>query len=140
MSLVLMGGTGCGTPAPTENHWRMSAKTNDTSPPFLGKDDYTDRLGTVVQNVLADHRFTLPPTVVQGSDGSIWFVTERLETQDRFDRIYVYVTADSEVEANIRPYDYILDDWALLGKSFVDFGTEERSIAADVAKKVRAVP
>src|ERR1039458_340661 len=112
VSLELMGGTGCGTPAPTANPGRLSAKTNGAPPPFLGKDDYTERLGMAMQNVLAGHRFTLPPIVVQGSDGSIWFVTERLESRDRFDRIYVHVTADSDVEANIRPYDYILDDWA----------------------------
>jgi hypothetical protein len=89
-----------------------------------------------MQEVLADHRFSLPWIVVRGSDSSTWFVAERFESARRFNRVSVHVTPDERVVASITAYQLGPTDWAILGSLFADFSPEARSIAAEIAKKL----
>ena len=93
-------------------------------------------LRLVIQEVLADRRFSLPWIAVRRPDSSTWFVAERFESAQRFDRVCVDVTAEEAVTANITAYEFVLSDWAILGKLFVDFDPEARTVAAEIAKKL----
>ena len=105
--------------------------------PFLGRDDYSDRVGLVMHDALASHRFSTAWSVVRGSDASLWFVAERFQSENRFDRINVRVTQDEHVTASITPYQFGPSDWAILGTFFADFPPEEAElIAEEIAKKL----
>ena len=104
--------------------------------PFLAQADYSDRLGRVMHDALVSHRFSIPWIVVRGTDGSLWFVAERFQSELRFDRLNVNMTADDRVTANITAYQYVASDWALLGRHFADFGTEAESIAREIASRL----
>ena len=104
--------------------------------PFLARAEYPDRLGRVMRDALVSHRFSIPWIVVRGTDGSFWFVAERFQSELRFDRINVNVTADERVTACITPYQYVASDWAILGRLFTDFGREAELIAREIASKL----
>lgn len=104
--------------------------------PFLDRPAYSDRLDRVMHDALANHRFSIPWIAVRGSDGSLWFTTERFQSAHRFDRIKVQVTPDEHVTASITPYQFGPSDWAILGKSFVDFRPEAELIAKELASKL----
>jgi hypothetical protein len=89
------------------------------------------------QEVLDKHRFSHPWVAVRDENSSIWFVAERSESAQRFDRLYIQVTTEGPVTANITPYDFVLSGWATLGKLFVDFDPEARTIAAEIAEKLK---
>jgi hypothetical protein len=104
--------------------------------PFLGREDYSDRLGLVMRGAFANHRFSVPWIVVRGSDSSLWFVAERFQSEDRFDRIEMQVTQDEHVTASITPYQFGPSDWAILGTLFADFRPEAELIAAEIVSKL----
>ena len=89
-----------------------------------------------MRDVLVSHRFSIPWIVVRGTDGSLWFVAERLQSELRFDRINVNVTADERVAATITPYQYVASEWAILGRLFADFEPEAKLIAREIASKL----
>jgi len=104
--------------------------------PFLGREDYSERLGLVMREALWNHTFLIPWILVRGSDASLWFVAERYRSEYRFDRIMVHVTTDEKVTANIVAYQFIGSDWAILGRLAADFSPEAESIAEEIAKKL----
>ena len=113
-----------------------SSEEQRQSTPFLESADYPERLGLVMRDALASHRFSTPPIVVRGSDASLWFVAERFQSEHRFDRINVNVTPDQRVTASITPYQFVASDWAILGRLFVDSRPEAELIAGEIARKL----
>ena len=126
--LRLFAGLGLVTPA--------AGRDKRHSSPFLDRADYSNRLGVVMRDALASHRFLIPWIVVRGSDGSLWFVAERFRSERRFDRIEVQVTPDEHVTASITPYQFGPGEWAILGKLFVDFRPEAEVIGREIASKL----
>jgi hypothetical protein len=135
VGLVLATG-GCGTPHRAGDRLTPFGGEQGQVTPFLARADYSDRLGRVMRDVLVSHRFSIPWLVVRGTDGSLWFVAERLQSELRFDRINVNVTADERVAATITPYQYVASDWAILGRLVADFGPEAELIAREIASKL----
>ncbi len=135
MALVLAA-PGCGTPHRIGGRPGSFGEEQGQSTPFLGRADYSDRLGLVMRDALASHRFSIPWIVVRGSDASLWFVAERFQSEHRFDRIQVHVTHDEHVTASITPYQFGPSDWAILGTLFVDSRPEADLIAGEIAKKL----
>jgi hypothetical protein len=129
ISLVVVG---CQTPAPEPSH----QGSKDGQSPFLAREEYPERL-LGIQDVLAKHRFDRPWIAVRGEDASTWFVAERLGSGQRFDRIYVHITAGDLVTASITPYDFVINGWASLGKLFVDPDPEARTIAVEIARRLK---
>jgi hypothetical protein len=104
--------------------------------PFVGKDDYSDRVGLVMRDALDTHGFSVPWIVVRGSDGSLWFVAERFQPEGRFDRIAVQVRPDERVTTSITPYQQVGSGWPILGYGVVDVGPEAELIAAEIGSKL----
>jgi len=143
-SVVLVAGTlltlafaGCQAPLQTERR-TSSAKSQPTL--FLEPNDYPAGLGLSVQEVLANHRFSVPPVVLREPDDSFWFVSERFESLHRFDRIHLHVASGGGVAASITAYQFGPSDWAILGKLFADFQPEADSIAAELTRELRREP
>jgi hypothetical protein len=133
---LLLGVPGCGTAPPAGREPGPLAEDRHSSP-FLGKADYSDRLGREMSDVLASHRFSIPWVVVHGSDASFWFATERFQSEHRFDRIWVHVAADDKVTASITPYQFGPSDWAILGPIFADPQPEADLIAEEIGRRLR---
>jgi len=133
---VLLATGGCKTPHRAEDHLAASGGEQGQATPFLARADYSDRLGRVMRNAFVSHRFSIPWIVVRGTDGSLWFVAERFQSELRFDRIKVNVTADERVTASITPYQHVGSAWAILGRLFADFGPEAELIARQIASKL----
>ena len=133
---LILAATGCGTPRQAGNRETSLAEGKQRGTPFLGREDYSERLGLVMREALWNHTFLIPWVLVSGSDASLWFVAERYRSEYRFDRIYVHVTTDEKVTANITPYQFIGSDWAILGRLAADFRPEAESIAGEIAKKL----
>jgi hypothetical protein len=89
-----------------------------------------------MRDALASHRFSIPWIVVRGSDASLWFMTERFQSEHRFDRINVQVSSDRRVTASITPYQFGPSDWAILGTLFTEFRPEAELIAWEIASKL----
>jgi hypothetical protein len=136
MTFVMLTAAGCGTPAATGRPHTSFTGDKEVSSPFLQREDYTDRLGLALQDVLSNHRFSIPWVVVRGSESSTWFVAERFESSHRFDRVYVHVMSDERVTTSITAYQFGPSDWAILGRLFVDVGPEAKVIAAEITKKL----
>jgi hypothetical protein len=113
------------------------------SNPFLQRGDYPERFGLAIGHAFDSHQFSNPWIAVKGSDASLWFVGERFQSEHRFDRIYVHVTASQHVTTSITPYQFGPSDWASLGPLFVDFRPEAELIAGQITKELscdRALP
>jgi hypothetical protein len=134
---VLLGACSSVTTQPRTN--TVSEELRPTSP-FLDAADYSNRIGLVMHDALASHRFVNPWIVVRGSDESLWFVADRFESEHRFDRVRVQVTADEHVTAIITPYQFGPSDWAILGRAFADFRPEAKLIAGEIAAKLSGSP
>jgi hypothetical protein len=117
-------------------HSSAHDKRRIASPPFLDKSAYSDRLGRVMHDTLANHRFSIPWIAVRAADGSLWFVAERFQSERRLDRIKVQVTPDENVTASITPYQFGPSDWAILGKLLADFRPEAELVARELASKL----
>ena len=115
---------------------RSATQNKRQSTPFLDRPAYSDRLGRVMHDALANHRFSIPWIAVRASDGSLWFTAERFQSEHRFDRIKVQVTPDEHVTANITAYQFGPSDWAILGKLFADSRPEAELIARELASKL----
>jgi hypothetical protein len=102
--------------------------------PFLSRDDYPESLGLVMSDVLAKHRFSIPWIGVRGPEDSMWFISERFQSEHQFDRIYVQVRPDEHVTARITGYQRVGSSWAILGKIFVDYRPEADSISEEISK------
>jgi hypothetical protein len=89
-----------------------------------------------MHDALTNHQFSIPWIAVRASDGSLWFVAERFQTEHRFDRLKVQVMPDEHVTASITTYQFGPSDWAILGKLFADFRPEAELIAREVARKL----
>ena len=133
---LLLATGGCRTPHRPEDRLTPVGDEQGQATPFLAQADYSDRLGRVMRDVLVSHRFSIPWIVVRGTDGSLWFVAERFQSELRFDRINVNVTADERVTASMTAYQYVASDWAILGRLFADFGPEAELIAREIASKL----
>lgn len=135
MAVSATGETGCRTPQATPQPDASLAKAERHATPFLSREDYSDRLGAVVQDPLRHHRFAIPWIALRGSNGSVWFVADRFQSECRFDRIYVQVTPQEEVTASMTAYQFHGSDWAILGRLFVgsDYGLEAEAIAGQIA-------
>jgi hypothetical protein len=129
----MLAAAGCVTP--TRSHQSLDID-KEAWLSFLQRGDYPERLGFVMQHVFADHRFSVPWIVVRGSDSSTWFVAERFESKHRFDRVYVHFMSEERVMVSITAYQFGPSDWTMLGRLFGDFSSEERLIAAEIAKKL----
>ena len=136
LSLAVLAAAGCRTSASVSHHQTPVRAVAPESSPFLERGGYPDRL-LAMQEVLNKHRFSKPWVAVRGQNSSIWFVAERSESAQRFERLYVEVRAEGPVTASITPYDFVLSGWAMLGKLFVDFDPEARTIAAEIMEKLR---
>ena len=134
-ALVLVA-PGCGTAHRIGSPSPSFSEEPRQSTPFLEKADYPERLGLVMRDALASHRFSIPCIVVRGSDASLWFVAERFQSERRFDRIGVHVTRDEHVTASITPYQFGPSDWAILGTFFADLRPEAELIAGEIASKL----
>lgn len=133
MSLVLAAG--CQTPAHRTQPQAASVAGNRS--PFLERGEFPERFLLGIQSVLDKHRFVLPWIAIRGEDSSFWFVAERTESERRFDRAYVHVTADGSPTVSITPHAFIISGWGILGKRFVDLDPEARVIAGEIAKKLK---
>jgi hypothetical protein len=129
---------GCGTVHRVGSRSPSSSEGQRQSTPFLESADYPEHLGVVVRDALASHRFSIPPIVVRGSDASLWFVAERLQSDHQFDRLNVHVTAGAHVTASITPYQFGPSDWAILGPLFADCRPEAELIAREITGKLRS--
>lgn len=69
-------------------------------------------------------------------DESFWFVADRFESERRFDRVSVHVSADDHVTATIIPYQFGPSDWAILGRFFVDTRPEAELLASEIATRL----
>jgi hypothetical protein len=127
---------GCTTPHQPDGGQSSPAPPGPAATPFLTRHDYGDRLDGAVDEVLENHRFSIPDVAVRGADSSIWFVTERFDSEQRFDRLFLRVNPDEQVIASITPYQFLFSDWAILGRLFVDSRPEAESIAAQVARRL----
>ena len=87
--------------------------------------------------MLDKHRFDRPWIAVRGEDSSFWFVAERAESERRFDRVYVHVTADGPPTVSITPHAFIISGWGILGKRLVDLDPEAKVIAVEIAEKLK---
>jgi hypothetical protein len=130
---VLLGACSSVTTQPRTN--TVSEELRPTSP-FLDVADYSHRIGLVMHDALASHRFVNPWIVVRGSDESLWFVADRFESEHRLDRVRVHITVDEHVVATITPYQFVGSDWAILGKSLADFRPEAKLMAGEIAGKL----
>jgi hypothetical protein len=134
-ALVLVA-PGCGTAHRVGSRSPSSSEEQRQSTPFLDSADYPERLGVVMRDALASHRFSTPWIVVRGSDGSLWFVAERFQSEHEFDRINVHVTAGEHLTASITPYHFGPSDWAILGPLFADCRPEAELIAKEITRKL----
>jgi hypothetical protein len=134
-ALVLIA-PGCGMAHRVGSRSASFSEEQRQSTPFLERADYPERLGLVMRDALASHRFSTPWIVVRGSDASLWFVAERFQSEHQFDRINVHVTAGEHVTASIMPYQFGPSDWAILGPLFADFRPEAELIAGEIASKL----
>lgn len=137
-TVLAAGATGCRTPQATPPLEASLAKGERQATPFLNREDYSDRLGLVIQGCLRNHRFAIPWIGVKGSDGSAWFVADRFQSEHRFDRIHIQVTPEDKVTASMTPYEFHASDWAILGRLFVggDYGLEAEAIAAQIGENL----
>ena len=136
-ALVLIA-PGCGTAPRIGSRSPAFSEEQRQSTPFLERADYPERLGLVMRDALASHRFSTPWIVVRGSDASLWFVAERFQSEHQFDRINVHVIAGEHVTATITPYQFGPSDWAILGPLFADFRPEAELIAGEITRKLRS--
>jgi len=134
-ALILVA-PGCGTAHRIGSRSPSFSEEQRQSTPFLDRADYPERLGLVMRDALASHRFSTPWIVVRGSDGSLWFVAERFQSEHQFDRINVHVTAGEHVTASITPYQFGPSDWAILGPLFADLRPGAELIAAEITRKL----
>jgi len=104
----------------------------------LERGDFPERL-LGVQDVLDKHRFVRPGIVVRGEVSSSWFVAERSGTEQRFDRVYVHVTAAGTATVSITPYAFIISGWGILGKGLVDLDPQARVMAGEMAEKLKRI-
>lgn len=132
MCLVLAAG--CQTPAHQTQPQATSLEGNRS--PFLQRGEFSERL-LGIQGVLDKHRFVRPWIAVRGEDSSFWFVAERAESERRFDRMYVHVTADGSPTVSITPHAFIISGWGILGKRLVDLDPEAKVIAGEIAEKLK---
>src|SRR5437773_1808224 len=89
-AVMMLAAAGCGTAGKARGN-RASFNVGKQEPiPFVQKGDYPDRLGLVLQSVLVAHRFSHPWVAARGENSSIWFVAERFESGQRFDRLYMH--------------------------------------------------
>ena len=123
---------GCRT-SPTES---PTARMGQQPGSFLDRDQYPDQLRLVIDDSLKSHRFTGPWLVVRSLDGSLWFVSERFHSTNRFDRINVKVTKRDHVTVTITPYQFGPSEWALLGPALADFRPEAELISREMASKL----
>ena len=136
-ALVLLS-PACGTPHRIGSRPGSFDEEQRQPTPFLGGKGCSDRLGLVMHDALANHRFSIPWIVVRASDSSLWFVAERFESERRFDRIEVHVTRDEHVAASITPYQFGPSDWAILGPLFAEFRPEAGLIAGEITRKLNS--
>jgi hypothetical protein len=138
MLAVILAVGGCGTPQPTPRDHASVVNPDQQPTPFLGRGQYSDRVGVAVDSALKSHGFSLPWVAVRGPDGSTWFVAERFQSEHRFDRLYVQVTPENRVAASLTPYQFHASDWASLGKLFVGdtYRLEAGSIAGEITQKL----
>jgi hypothetical protein len=136
---MTMAISGCGTPPATPRGKASLADADQQPTPFLGRGQYSDRVGLAIDDSLKNHRFTLPWIAVRGPDGSAWFVAERFQSEHQFDRIYVRVMPEDKVTASITPYQFHASDWATLGKMFVGDACrlEAESITGEITQKLK---
>jgi hypothetical protein len=106
--------------------------------PFLDPEQYSHQLGLDIDDALRTHGFTRPWIVVKGSNEAVWFVAERFDSEQKFDRLYVRVTPEGNVTASITPYQFYASDWAILGKLLVGdtYRLEAESIAGEITQKL----
>lgn len=127
---------GCTTPYQMGGGPSSKAPPAHPATPFLTREDYEDRLGLAVQDVLENHQFSIPPVIVRGADSSIWFVAERIKSEGRFDRVFVRVNQDGRVNASITMYQHVGSEWPILGRFFGDPRPEAESIQAEVSNRL----
>ena len=124
---------GCETPKLEPS--RQASVEGDRSP-FLERGDYPERL-LAIQDVLEKHHFVGPWMVVRGQDSSFWVEADRTQSERRFDRMNVHVTADGSATVSITPHAFIISGWGILGKRLVDLDPEARVIADEIAEKLK---
>jgi hypothetical protein len=78
---------------------------------FLERADYDRRIERAVGDVLDEHRFFIPWLVLQGSESSLWFVSERFHSLTDFERVFVHITKGNEVHVEIQHREIALSDW-----------------------------
>jgi hypothetical protein len=133
-TVLIWAVTGGETPQPVGGSKPSLAEAQTRGTPFLSDDDCPERLGLVMSDILAKRRFSIPWIGVRGPDGSLWFNSERFQSEHQFDRIYVQVRPDEHVTARITGYQRVGSSWAILGKLFVDFRPEADSISEEISK------
>jgi hypothetical protein len=128
---------GCQTPQVTSTQTPPADAIQQPSP-FLDRGRYSEHLGLCVDDCLRNHGFIRPWIVVTGSDQTVWFVAERLKSEQRFDRVYVGVPPGDKVTASITPYQFYASDWAILGKLLVGgvYRIEAESIAREIMQRL----
>ena len=80
LTALVLAAPGCGTPPRIGSRPPSFGEEQGRPTPFLDRADYSDRLGLVMRDVLASHRFSIPWIVVGGSDRSLWFVAANPES------------------------------------------------------------
>ncbi|HLH52947.1 MAG TPA: hypothetical protein VKY92_04955 [Verrucomicrobiae bacterium] len=135
---LAMAMSGCHTPQATSRTQASLADASQQPIPFLDREQYSDQLALAVDGSLRNHRFTRPWIVVKGSDRAVWFVAERFNPEQAFDRIYVRVAPGGNVTASITAYQFVGSDWAILGKLFAGdaYRVEAESIAGEIKQKL----
>ena len=140
LTALVLAAPGCGTPQRIEGSPASFSEQQRSSIPLVDRGDYSERIGLAMRDALASHRFVNPWIVVRGTDGSLWIVADRFESQHRFDRVRVQVAADEHVTATITPYQFGPSDWAILGGAFADLSPEAKLIAGEIAGKLSGSP
>ena len=135
---LAMALSGCRTPQSTSRTQASLANASQQPSPFLDRGQYSEQLAFCVDGCLRNHGFIRPWIVVKGSNETVWFVAERFDSEQKFDRIYLRVTPGGNVTASITPYQFYASDWAILGKLLVGdtYRLEAESIAGEIAQKL----
>lgn len=136
LSGMLMAG--CRTPVPKANQQAQGTGGKEAGSPFLQPGDYSKRLEVAICEVLNQHRFAVPWTVFRDADSSIWFVAERFNTVDCFERAHVHVLPDETVTAKITAFQLGPSDWAVLGTRFANHDPESQLMAEEITEKLSA--
>jgi hypothetical protein len=81
---------------------------------FLSEERCDPNLVGVLTSVLDEHGYSIPWLIVQDSEASVWYISERFSSWRRLERIFVQVIDGEVVSVEINGYEYGEGKWAPL--------------------------